>query len=195
MQQQNHTHFFIAVPIDEINKANIKRWVDCNKDELPFKSWVHQDDYHITLAFLGYVEETEKLNQLKKIVKEAVSVYSPFQMKLKGIDIFGKKESPRILWISLEESKGLADLQQKIYRVCHDIGIVLDSKPFRPHITIARKWKSEEHFIKPMDYDDYFKELPNSLYVDEINLYQTHLDRVPKYEVIKTFPFYSRLFS
>ncbi|TXC90266.1 RNA 2',3'-cyclic phosphodiesterase [Metabacillus litoralis] len=192
MQKQNNTHFFIAVPIDEYNKEIINKWILINKENLPFKSWVHPEDYHITLAFLGHVEETEKLEKLKLILHETTSVYSPFQMHIKGIDTFGKKEHPRILWISLEESEALADLQQKVYNVCKDIGIHLDSKPFRPHITIARKWISEDNFIKPIDHEEHFKKDTNSLYVEQINLYQTHLNRAPKYEVKDNFPFLNK---
>ncbi|WP_226670201.1 RNA 2',3'-cyclic phosphodiesterase [Metabacillus litoralis] len=189
--KKHHPHFFIAVPIEDHIGNNIKKWISTNKNELAFKSWVHPEDYHITLAFLGNVEDTNKLEKIKGVVREIVAMNSSFQLKVKGIDIFGKKDSPRILWVSLEESKALVDLQQKVFKACLENGIKLDSKPFAPHITIARKWNSEEPFHYSNDYIHVFSEVENEFNIKQIHFYETHLDRIPKYEAIDIFPLYS----
>ncbi|WP_299089237.1 RNA 2',3'-cyclic phosphodiesterase [uncultured Metabacillus sp.] len=181
------THFFIAVPIDKEQKKLIHNWVTENKDNLPFKSWVHQEDYHITLAFLGHVDSKDQLMQLLERVREKTADIPPFTLSLKGLDTFGKKDSPRIFWAGIEESATLYYLQKQVFQACKDTGFKLDSKPFRPHITLARRWNSETPFIKPEAFEYTFQDENNPFMVQMIHLYQTHLDRVPKYETIERF--------
>jgi 2'-5' RNA ligase len=185
---KHHTHFFIAVPIEKAQKDIIHSWLAIKKDYFSFKSWVHQDDYHITLAFLGHVDSIDLLTQLSELLKEKVAKISPFVLSLKGIDVFGKKDSPRIFWAGIEDSSPLHDLQKQVFHVCKESGFNLDSKPFRPHITLARQWKSENPFVRSEEFKQAFQEDGQSFLVKNIHLYRTHLDRVPKYETIDVFP-------
>ncbi len=184
------THHFLAVPIDEKNRAIIHKWIVSNKDKYPFKSWVHPEDYHITLAFLGNVGPSSKLVELVKNVGEVVEHIKQFEISLKGIEIFGKLESPRIFWAGVENSPSLHQLQEQVVNACEKVGFQLDRKPFRPHITMARKWKSEESFLKSPELDNVFDDEASPILVNKIHLYQTHLDRIPKYEAVNVFPLF-----
>lgn len=181
-------HYFLAVPIEEKHRTILQNWLHMNKSKLPFKSWVHPEDYHITLAFLGDVQPSNRLIELIKRVDETVINCRKFEISLKGIDIFGKTESPRIFWAGVENSSSLHHVQKQIVRASEEAGFQLDSKPFRPHITLARRWNSEEPFIKSPELDLVFKDKPSPSLVKSIHLYQTHLDRIPKYEAINIFP-------
>ncbi|KKI91630.1 hypothetical protein WQ54_13460 [Bacillus sp. SA1-12] len=187
------THFFIAVPIETEQKKRIHHWVTENRNNLPFKSWVHPEDYHITLAFLGHVESKDQLSQLSKRVSEKTEDIQPFTLSLKGLDTFGKKDSPRIFWAGVEESSSLHYVQKQVFQACKDAGFKLDTKPFRPHITLARRWKTETPFIKPEAFEHTFRDDSNTFTVQKIHLYQTHLDRVPKYETVGQFALYGVL--
>ncbi|MGM0874965.1 MAG: RNA 2',3'-cyclic phosphodiesterase [Bacillota bacterium] len=185
---KHNTHFFIAVPIGKDQKRMIQDWLAHKKDNLPFQSWVHHEDYHITLAFLGNVDSNDQLHQLSDRVKEIVEKRSPIELSLKGIDVFGKKDSPRIFWAGIEDSSPLHYLQKQVFLACEDTGFTLDSKPFRPHITLARRWKSENPFVKPEEFQQAFQDEKQSFIVKNIHLFRTHLDRVPKYETVEVFP-------
>lgn len=185
---KHNTHFFIAVPIEQDQKRMIQDWIANKKDNLPFQSWVHQDDYHITLAFLGNVDSNDQLHQLSDRIKEKVDKRPPIELSLKGIDVFGKKDSPRIFWAGIEDSLSLHYLQKQVFHACEDTGFNLDSKPFCPHITLARRWKSEKPFVKPEEFQQAFHDEKQSFIVKNIHLYRTHLDRVPKYETVEVFP-------
>jgi RNA 2',3'-cyclic 3'-phosphodiesterase len=184
---KQHTHFFIAVPIEVDSRTAIQNWLVSNKDNLPFQSWVHQEDYHITLAFLGHVDTDEQLKRLSQLVRDKVVNLSPFTLSIKGLDVFGKKDAPRIFWAGIEESSALHNLQKQVFHACKEIGFSLDSKPFRPHITLARRWKSDKPFVKPEVFGEALHNEHQSFLVKKIHLYQTHLDRVPKYEAIDVF--------
>lgn len=181
-------HYFIAIPIEELHQTIIQNWISLYKNKLPFQTWVHPNDYHITLAFLGDIQSNEKLELMINKVGEAIRANHPFELILKGIDVFGKEAKPRIFWAGVEHSIPLHQLQKKVFNTCNEVGFHLDTKPFRPHITLARKWKSEEPFLKWQELAQTFEEENTPIFVKEIHLYQTHLDRVPKYEVVKTFP-------
>ncbi len=49
------SHYFIAVPLTAEAKQAIARFSSNAAPSLPFRTWVHEEDYHITLAFLGDV--------------------------------------------------------------------------------------------------------------------------------------------
>lgn len=60
-----------------------------------FKRWVHMEDYHITLAFLGSVEE-DRLSSVIQLVGDAIKEENSFPLHVEGLDIFGNKRSPRV---------------------------------------------------------------------------------------------------
>lgn len=125
---KHNSHFFIAVPIEEDQKGIIQNWLENRKDNLPFQSWVHQEDYHITLAFLGHVDSNDRLKLLSEHVKDKISKQSPFELLLKGIDVFGKKDAPRIFWAGIEDSSPLHYLQKQVFNACIATGFIHTQK-------------------------------------------------------------------
>ncbi len=63
MEQQ--THYFFAVKLPEETKLILKSHIEKLKGILPFGRWVHHEDLHITLAFLGHapVEKIKTCNR------------------------------------------------------------------------------------------------------------------------------------
>lgn len=185
---KHNTHYFIAVPIEKEQQTIIQNWLATKKDKLPFQSWVHQNDYHITLAFLGHVDSNHLLKQLSERINNKMKNIQPFILSLKGMNVFGRSDAPRIFWAGVEDSISLDHLQSEVFQACTEIGFTLDSKPFRPHITLARRWKSERPFEKIEEFQQAFTNIQAPFRVNKIHLYRTHLDRSPKYEAIEVFP-------
>ncbi|SOC11072.1 2'-5' RNA ligase [Ureibacillus xyleni] len=181
-------HYFFAVKLPNEVKAFIGNWIERNKREFPFKRWVHEADYHITLAFLGFAEDEMKAKAVESMAT-AISDIPPFSLTLTKIGTFGPAKSPRIFWTGVNESQVLNDLQKQVYQHCIEAGFQLDKKPFRPHITLARKWEGEQPFEKgtatPIVTED-GKEV--SFQINEVVLYETHLDKAPKYKEYAVFP-------
>ncbi len=180
------THFFFAVPLPTTLKQKIHSSLVDLKEESFFKKWVHEEDYHITLAFLGDAPE-EKLDKAKSIVKKAMESFPTFIITTSNFGTFGKRDSPRIFWLGLEQSTQLADLQKLVYNACMEAGFSLDKKPFNPHITVARKWNKDEAFTSKW-LESFQPEQSLTIDVTEIVLFQTHLNKTPKYEPIYTIP-------
>jgi RNA 2',3'-cyclic 3'-phosphodiesterase len=180
------THFFFAVPLPTNLKQKIYSSLSDLKEESFFKKWVHEEDYHITLAFLGDTPD-EKLDEAKSTVKKVVNTVPSFTITTNNFGTFGKKDSPRIFWLGLEHSTQLVDLQKLVYNACIEAGFSLDKKPFKPHITVARKWNKEEAFTSEW-LEGFQPEQSFTTDATEIVLYQTQLDASPKYKTICNIP-------
>jgi RNA 2',3'-cyclic 3'-phosphodiesterase len=182
------THYFYAVKIPENTKMIMDEQMVKLKELFPFKRWVHHQDLHITLAFLGDAPQG-KLDQSVILVKQALKDDRSFTLKINKLGIFGKNDSPRIFWADTEESDELHLIRGKVFSACEQAGFSLETRPFRPHITLARKWSANQPFQK--EWLDKWTELqpePLSFSAHEVVLYQTHLSKTPKYEAISVFP-------
>lgn len=175
-------HYFYAVKLPVEVKQAIRDLIDIHKKDYPFKRWVHYQDYHITLAFLGFVPTellASTISEMNTILRDEQS----FSLTLHQFGTFGKKTHPRIFWLGVQPSEQLTQIQKKVYNQCIELGFKLDQKPFRPHITLARQWQKKEPFS--LDKINRLPSEPNlnlTFPIKEIVLYQTNLNRVPKYK-------------
>ena len=100
---------FIAINLPEDIKKQLllqqSKW-----PELPIR-WTKKENLHITLVFIGYVNE-EELMEICKITKEIAPRNQPFLINLKKI-CYGPpdKKPPRMIWAEGEKSRELAKLQ------------------------------------------------------------------------------------
>jgi RNA 2',3'-cyclic 3'-phosphodiesterase len=175
-------HYFFALSLPEETKQYMNRCTQPMMAEGSFKKWVHPEDYHLTLAFLGSAEE---LHTVMGIVGSLP--YSSFPLTLNRFGTFGQSDSPRILWMGVEPSDMLHRVRNIVYGACEEAGFQLDKRPFSPHITVGRKWDEEfaftEERLKKFQPTD-----SHTFIATEMVLYQTHPDRLPKYEAIYTIP-------
>ena len=179
-------HYFYAIELPGGAKDSLHQWVTELKQTYSYKSWVHPSDYHITLAFLGSASQ-RMLNDTATLLHTDLKDCSTFPLKIKGLDTFGMEESPRILWASVEAQPLLYELQGTVSCICTKAGFSLDKKSFTPHITIARRCqeKMEKGHIKQIE-----ESLPSisAFEVQNLVLYRTNMDSIPKYEPIVTYP-------
>ncbi|WHX99654.1 RNA 2',3'-cyclic phosphodiesterase [Neobacillus sp. DY30] len=182
-----HTHFFFAIKIPTEIKLIMQSNIERLKEILPFSRWVHHEDLHITLAFLGNAP-SEKLSIALENVREALSEFKGFSLEINKLGTFGKADSPRIFWMDTKESNELSNVREKVFTACVEAGFQLETRPFKPHITLARKWSGNQVFHKSLlDTWIELQSEPLVFNVNEVVLYQTHLDKTPKYEVKTTY--------
>ncbi len=188
---EQHTHFFYALELPEEIKDILEGAALKLKAALPFKTWVHPQDFHITLAFLGNAEGS-KMEASNQLIESALRRHSVFDLKIDHLGIFGRKDSPRIFWAGLEDSSNLNDVRNDVFSACLASGFSLETRPFSPHITMARKWAGESLFTyKLLEELNTFKEEKLIFNAERVVLYKTHLGKSPKYEPITIFPLVS----
>lgn len=129
---------FIAIELGDKEKRSLERIQSKLKRELPPVRWVKPAAMHLTLKFLGCVEE----DQVPKIVdsmKSAAGGCMPFRVHLSGLGAFPNPRNPRIIWIGIrEESGALKRLAGELEKLLSGIGIEPEDRPFSPHLTLGR---------------------------------------------------------
>ncbi len=183
MKKKHHYFFAVKLPVEA--KTYIKEQVLKHKNQFPFRRWVHHQDYHITLAFLG-VAEAALLETAADQVSSVVQKNNRFTLTVSKAGVFGRPREPRVFWLSVNQSGQLQNIRDSVYQICLETGFKVDKKPFRPHITLARKWDASFPFTKELL--NRFEVPPYTFPVEEIVLYETHLDQTPKYKEYAVFP-------
>lgn len=182
-----HPHHFWAVKIPDHVKQTIHDEITKRQHIFQFLRWVHRQDYHITLAFLGGVEE-QRRDLIVNLVEAVIQNQKKFPLQVQGLGIFGNRKSPRIFWSAVNEEQSLYELQSIVHQTCVGAGFLLESRRYHPHITIARKWNGDEYFdVNVLEKYNPFLENPLVFEVSEIVLYRTNIEKTPKYEVVASF--------
>lgn len=176
---------FLAVPIPNEQKREIAKIVENIQGEWPFQKWVHPDDYHITLHFLGDCSRIQMIEIIERLQENKINL-QPFTLKWNGFGLFGREEQPKILWIGVKgRLESLRSLHHHVTRVLTPIGYPSESRTYHPHITLARKYKLQNfstNMWKNQQWDDTSK-----WKVDRFVLYESHLGQVPMYEEVASF--------
>ncbi len=165
---------FIAINLPHNIK---KRLVDYKEkwDNLDSRyiHWVGENNLHITLVFIGYVDNDE-MYEICNIVKEVAKKHEPFFINLERIILGPPNKTPRMFWVEGEKSEELAKLQTDL-----ENGIAVkdymkkEIRPYRPHINLARFKYQLVQFL-PKTIDEPFKyQVP----VETIEVMQSNLKR------------------
>lgn len=100
--------------------------------------WVPPSQVHLTLVFLGDVEETSVPALVGAISRDVGT--PPFDMVLAGIGVFPARGAPRAVWVGAGDGT-LAPLQKDMAERVVGMGIPLEERPFHPHLTLGR-WRA-----------------------------------------------------
>ncbi|PAD86751.1 RNA 2',3'-cyclic phosphodiesterase [Niallia circulans] len=181
-------HYFIGIKPDVQVINEIEKMRKVLQIKFPFKRWVHPLDYHITLAFLGSASD-EQREKLQTLLNQ-FPLSTDFQIHIDHLGVFGQRQSPRIFWAGMKEEQKLVELRNQVFAASSKAGFQLETRPFHPHMTLARKWK-EDSIFSEQELNEFA--LPKNLIsnIDSIHLFQTHMDKIPKYEIIKSYSFHN----
>jgi 2'-5' RNA ligase len=183
-------HVFLAVPLPDPIKQQISEWSQQIRKLLSFKKWVLPADYHITVKFLGGIDE-ETLVKLKPLISEIMVTQSVFSLQVERLNTFGKGSSPRILWAEVKgELNALHILQKRVDQATQCLGFASENRPYTPHLTLAKNFSLHGAF-ESNKLDQAITYQPPQLQweVKEFVLYQTHLGSEPMYEALDVFAF------
>ena len=107
-------------------------------------SWVQPAKIHLTIKFLGDLDE-QVLDPLLSTVEQAIGSQSSVNVPLERLGAFPRPYSPRVLWVGPSENweRGaegvrVTELHGAIEQACEGLGFLRETKPFSPHLTLAR---------------------------------------------------------
>ena len=134
---------FIAIELPADVRRRVAQHIACLRHELPGvrASWGREDNLHLTLKFLGNVPVAD-IPKVSDAVTSATKSVSSFELTFSSCGTFPPQGRPGVLWICAQAS-GLPILHAAIENGLAEVGFPRESRPFRPHLTIARLRQSQ----------------------------------------------------
>lgn len=128
---------FLAVEIPEQVRRKVDRFInEEKKNRLPIK-WIKIDNLHITLKFLGEIDE-KKQQEILSVLEDISESKPSFQMDLEGVGCFPHLKNPRVLWIAVQQgNEVLTDIANELEEGLSPFGFKTE-KRFHGHLTIGR---------------------------------------------------------
>ena len=101
-------------------------------------AWVRPPGMHLTLHFLGDMPVTA-LERVEAACVQAATGVPPLRLRAAGLRCFPSARRPRVLVTNVQgDVQQLKRLHQRLARRLGRLGVRLDSRPYRPHVTIGR---------------------------------------------------------
>ncbi len=114
-------------------------------------SWVHPAKIHLTMKFLGDMDE-QVIDPLHRALEQAIGDRTVVNVPFERLGAFPRPHSPRVLWIGPsenwereEEGKRVTEIHGAIEQACEGLSFLRETKPFSPHLTLARIKAGERH--------------------------------------------------
>jgi len=119
------------------------------REKLPVK-WVRPENIHLSLKFLGEVEDTREpeLHTALKRVAGARPEPRPLTVQMTGFGVFPDYHRPHVLWVGVTPEPALELLQHGVEQAFAALGFPTEARAFRPHVTLARATRD----AKPRDF-------------------------------------------
>jgi 2'-5' RNA ligase len=132
------TRTFIAIELTDKLRAELVRQLDRLRHAAPEVRWVEPANLHLTLAFLGELDD-ERLAAATDAAEAAAAQGQPFRLATAGLGYFGAPHAPRVIWAGIGgESARLAQLHAALAEALDQRGFPREERPFAPHVTLAR---------------------------------------------------------
>ncbi len=132
------TRTFIALEMNEDVQSHLAGVIRQVAQALPRLNWVNPEGIHLTLAFLGELDDV-RLEQAMQAAETAARQIKPFSYRLTRVNSFGSPRQPRVVWVGIEEKSGSLSLLHNILkRELEQRGFETEQRPFSPHFTLAR---------------------------------------------------------
>lgn len=129
---------FIAIELPKDIKDTLARLQEQLKISGADVKWVKPDNIHLTLKFLGEIDE-QKLNKIMAILDDVTKDRSHFYLSLSSIGAFPKINYPRVIWIRIDKGEEqVKELAKVLEERIEKVGIPREDRPFSSHITVGR---------------------------------------------------------
>jgi len=150
---------FVALELPAALRRAAGDRIAAERRNLPAARWTHPDNLHLTLVFLGEVEEAA-VDALAAALAAAFAAHPPLTLRLAGAGTFppppadgsqgGRGRPARVAWVGLTAAEGLPRLlalQRAADAACRSVlDLPPERRPWSPHLTLARPkapWRAD----------------------------------------------------
>ncbi len=179
---------FVALEIPSAVRENLTAFIDSLRGISKEPRWVRPGNLHVTLKFLGEVEEA-KVGAIRSALRET-RCEQAVTLNFRGLGFFPNEKHPRVFWAGIEASANLKILAADIEGAMEKLGIPREQRSFSPHLTLARFERSglsealRKAIAANMERDF------GSLRTNEFHLIQSKLKPSgAQYTTLASFPF------
>lgn len=162
---------FLGIGFNDEIKRKINGAEEWVKTKIVSGSFVPMENHHITIHFLGSIEE-ERIERLKEILDKAASEVKPFDLQFEKIGVFSKRKG-NIIWLGIKDNEEL----QKCHAILKDSllgsGFNAEVMTYTPHITLVRNAKVDRENFNLEKINDEFPEIRDMVKVDRLVLFES----------------------
>jgi len=129
---------FVAVDLEPQTVQKIAETIARLRPRMPVIRWLPPTNFHLTLKFLGDIEEA-KVAPIAAALERELYPFSCFTINAKGLGVFPDLKRPRILWVGLVCGE-LNALASRVEKALFPFGFAAERRAFAPHLTVGR-WR------------------------------------------------------
>jgi 2'-5' RNA ligase len=138
-------------------------------------AWVKPESVHLPLVFLGWQMAARRLDAQQAALRGARG-FAPFDLSLSGVSLFPTPRNPRVVAMGLHgDLETAAALQRRLSVECRATGFEVESRDFRPHVTLARIKALKGLSSLREIVDGHRNRSAGRITVDSVVLYRSHL--------------------
>lgn len=126
---------FTGIDLDFKTRENVAALLASFRPMAPLL-WSPSENLHITTKFIGEVPD-EEVEELTAALQQ-VPVPKAFTVRLHAFGWFPNPHNPRNFFIGIDAGDSLSNLALAINKTLFEIGIPTETKPYVPHLTLAR---------------------------------------------------------
>ncbi len=134
---------FVALEIPDETRKTLAALVVHLQHKCPSARWIRPEAMHITLKFIGNTG-AENVAAIRDALARLKSP-SPIEMHSRGLGFFPNEKRPRVFWCGVDASPNTAALAAEMDRALVKIGVERETRPFAPHLTLARFKEDDAH--------------------------------------------------
>jgi 2'-5' RNA ligase len=180
------TRTFIGIDIGDAIRANaLALQKDLAKSAAEVK-WATSESMHITLLFLGEVDDRE-LHTVCRAVKDIAASEPPFALRVAGVGAFPTPRRPKIMWAGITDG---AEPLQRLNAALEERMLALgcyrkEERGYTPHLTLGRLKGDSDSFALASEIPKRLAWDGGTTMVDEVLVYSSETNRDgPVYTVI-----------
>lgn len=130
---------FVAIDLDSKTRNTGQRIIKTLSSIADGVRWANLDTMHLTLKFLGEVDDRE-LHDVCRITSGIAEKRGPFSIECKGVSAFPSVAKATTIWMGMEdETDILLPMQEELEsQFCERLGVPAERRPYRPHVTLGR---------------------------------------------------------
>ncbi len=180
---------FVAANLDPDLRDRIARIQERLRESRADVAWVRPENLHLTLKFLGQVEEAA-FGAVAGAIGLVAAAHAPFRLTFSGLGAFPQPRTARVVWVGVGEGAGgLAELHAELEAGLEPLGFQREARPFTSHLTLGRVRGPGRREQLAAAVTSMVPEPLGEMRLDRIDLMRSELrPEGARYSVLRTFP-------